>query len=98
MSVRFKREQPSLLPLPVHPFDTSYIETRQVGWDAYAGVRANRYSVPSTYCGQLVTVHVSLDDALAVYAASAASPGTAWRHPRRAGKQWPITTCACGPR
>ena len=29
---------------------------------------ANRYSVPSTYCGRMVTIHVSLDDTLAVYA------------------------------
>ena len=54
--------------LPVHRFDTSYVETRQVGWDAYVNVRGNRYSVPSAYCGQMVTVHVSLDNALAVYA------------------------------
>ena len=68
VAVRFQREQPALLPLPVHPFDTSYIETRQVGWDAYVNVRGNRYSVPSVYCGQMVTIHVSLDDTLAVYA------------------------------
>jgi len=68
VAVRFKREKPFLLPLPVHPFDTSYIETRQVGWDAYVNVRGNRYSVPSTYCGQTVTVHMSLDDNLAIYA------------------------------
>ena len=51
VAVRFQRERPALLPLPVHPIDTSYIETRQVGWDAYVNVRGNRYSVPSTYCG-----------------------------------------------
>ena len=68
VAVRFQREQAALLPLPVHRFDTSYVETRQVGWDAYVNVRGNRYSVPSAYCGQMVTVHVSLDNALAVYA------------------------------
>ena len=40
-----------------------------MGWDAYVNVRGNRYSVPSVpTAARLVTVHVSLDDALAVYA------------------------------
>ena len=56
------------MPLPAHRYVTSYIETRQVGWDAYVNVRGNRYSVPSASCGQMVTIHVSLDDDLAVYA------------------------------
>ena len=82
MAVRFRRERPALMPLPVRPFDTSYIETRQVGWDAYVNVRGNRYSVPSTYCGQMVTVHVSLDGALAVLLGGALHrAGTTWRPP-----------------
>ena len=65
---RFERERPALMPLPAHRFDTSYVETRHVGWDAYVNVRGNRYSVPSAYCGQMVTIRLSLDDELAVYA------------------------------
>ena len=61
---RFERERPALMPLPAHRFDTSYVETRHVGWDAYVNVRGNRYSVPSAYCGQMVTVRISLDDEL----------------------------------
>ena len=68
VAVRFERERPALMPLPAHRFDTSYIETRHVGWDACVNVRGNRYSVPSAYCGQAVTIHVSLDDDLSVYA------------------------------
>ena len=64
---RFERERPALGPLPVHRFDTSYIETRQVGWDAYVDVRGNRYSVPAPYCGRTVTVRIRLDGELAVY-------------------------------
>lgn len=64
---RFARERPTLAPLPVQPFDTSYIERRQVAWDAYIDVRGNRYSVPAVYCGQSVTVHISLNDELKVY-------------------------------
>ena len=64
---RFERERPALAPLPVHRFDTSYIETRQVGWDAYIDVRGNRYSVPAPYCGRTVTVRIRLDGGLAVH-------------------------------
>ena len=67
MAECFERERPALLPLPAHRYVTSYIEARQVSWDAYVGVRGNRYSVPSAYCGQRVTVHIGLDDDLAVY-------------------------------
>lgn len=86
VAVRFQRERPALLPLPVHAFDTSYIETRQVGWDAYVNVRGNRYSVPSTYCGQMVTIRVSLEGMLAVYSGDRclarhhlAPPEAGWR-------------------
>ena len=68
---RFERERLALMSLPAHRFDTSYVETRHVGWDAYVNVRGNRYSVPSAYCGQMVTIRLSLDDELAVYAGRA---------------------------
>ena len=68
---RFERERPALMLLPAHRFDTSYVETRHVGWDAYVNVRGNRYSVPSAYCGQMVTIRLSLDDELVVYAGRA---------------------------
>ena len=68
IAVRFEREREALMPLPAHRFDTSYVQTRQVGWDAYIDVRGNRYSVPAPYCGQTVTVYISLNDELAVYA------------------------------
>ena len=68
VAVRFERERPALMPLPAHRFDTSYVETRHVGWDAYVNARGNRYSVSSAFCGQMVTIRLSLDDELVVYA------------------------------
>jgi transposase len=68
VSERFENEKPYLLPLPATRYDTAYIETRQVGWDAYVTVRGNRYSVPDHLTGQTVRVHISLDDSLRVYA------------------------------
>jgi hypothetical protein len=64
---RFQREQPTLGPLPQRRYDTSYRETRQVGWDAYLDVRGNRYSVPAHLVGRTVVVRISLDNSLRVY-------------------------------
>ena len=65
---RFKREKPTLGPLPRSRYDTAYYETRQVGWDAYIDVRGNRYSVPGQLTGQMVTVRIGLDGSLRVFA------------------------------
>lgn len=64
---RFGREQPFLGPLPDQRYDTSYRETRQVGWDSYIDVRGNRYSVPAHLVGQTVRVRIGLDDTLRIY-------------------------------
>lgn len=64
---RFERDEaPALAPLPAAPYDTSYRETRLVGWDAYIDVRGNRYSVPGALCGQRVAVRIGLDESLRV--------------------------------
>lgn len=65
---RFAREAPQLRPLPAVRFDTSYRERRFVAWDGYVDVRGNRYSVPAALAGQAVSVRISLDGYLAVYA------------------------------
>jgi len=70
VSERFQREAPELQPLPSVRYDTAYIERRQVAWDGYIAVRGNRYSVPDHLTGQTVTVHISLDGSLRVYAGS----------------------------
>src|SRR5690606_25099926 len=67
VATRFERERPALQPLPSRRFDTRYVETRQVAWDAYVDVRANRYSVPSAYCNEPVTCLIGLDGELTVW-------------------------------
>lgn len=67
--LRFAREAPTLQPLPPTRYDTSYVETRQVSWDAYIEVRGNRYSVPDRLVNQTITVRIGLDDVIRVYAA-----------------------------
>lgn len=65
---RFAREAPSLSPLPVVRYDTSYREQRCASWDGYIDVRGNRYSVPDHLRGCPVMIRVSLDGRLSVYA------------------------------
>lgn len=64
---RFTREQPALHDLPAKRFDTSYREHRCVAWDGYIEARGNRYAVPDTLCGELVSIRISLDGELRVY-------------------------------
>jgi transposase len=65
---RFRREAPHLKPLPAVRYDTSYRERRWVSWDGYIDVRGNRYSVPDRWRGALVTLRLSLEGILSVYA------------------------------
>jgi transposase len=65
---RFTRERPALTPLPRQRYDTSYWETRHVGWDAYIDVRGNRYSVPSRLAGRSVAIRIGLDGLLRIFA------------------------------
>ncbi|WP_051962349.1 IS21 family transposase, partial [Serratia sp. Ag2] len=64
---RFTQELCHLLALPAGDFDTSYHDIRQVAWDGYIEVRGNRYSVPESWCGQPVSIRISLDNELRVY-------------------------------
>jgi len=64
---RFTREAPQLKPLPAVRYDTAYLETRAVSWDAYVEVRGNRYSVPAALAGQGVHVRIGLDGEVRVY-------------------------------
>jgi transposase len=84
---RFAREQPQLQPLNAQRFDTSYRETRVASWDAFVEVRGNRYSIPDHLAGQTVTIRVSLDDAVRVYANDEC---VAEHHLRPASEGWVV--------
>lgn len=68
VSERFSREAPHLRPLPATRYDTSYRETRRVATDGYIDVRGNRYAVPDSLVGTTVTVRITLEDMIHVYA------------------------------
>jgi transposase len=58
IDVRFAREKPSLLALPPQPCDVSLRLTRPVWKDCTISVEGNRYVVPHTLVGKLVTVRI----------------------------------------
>lgn len=66
VSEAFRTEQAFLHPLRQPRFDTAYIETRRVNWDAYIDVRGNRYSVPAYLVGQTVRVYIGLEGDLRI--------------------------------
>jgi hypothetical protein len=65
---RFLREAPALGRLPAVRYATSYHEQRMVHWDGYIDVRGNRYSVPAELCGTTVSIRITLDGLLSIYA------------------------------
>lgn len=64
---RFTREAPHLAALPAQRYDTAYRERRVASWDAYVDVRGNRYSVPGTVAGRVVTLRITLEGVLTVF-------------------------------
>ena len=52
----FAQEQPRLLPLPVHPFETDLMRPVVSGKLAYIRFDRNRYSIPHTHVGQPLTL------------------------------------------
>lgn len=63
---RYQQEQPHLIPLPDHPYDTAEVVYRCVsveGWIAYC---QNHYSVPWRYIGLTLPVRIT-DEELIVY-------------------------------
>lgn len=64
---RFIREAPALCPLPPVRYDTAYYGTRLASWDGYVDYKGNRYSIPDTVRGRIVTTRITLDGTLSVY-------------------------------
>jgi transposase len=56
---RHQREQPLLLGLPASDFDTALVVYRHVDVEGYVTHRANLYSVPWSFIGQVLPVRVT---------------------------------------
>lgn len=65
----FQDEQPHLLPLPDHPYDTAIVVYRTVNAEGCIPYLGNIYSVPWQYTGEVVPVRI-LEAELIVYSPS----------------------------
>jgi transposase len=65
----FREEQPHLLPLPDHPYDTAIVVYRTVNVEGCIPYLGNLYSVPWQYTGEVVPVRI-LEAELIVYSPS----------------------------
>jgi transposase len=63
---RYQREQPHLIPLPNHPYDTAEVVYRCVSVEGFVAYSQNRYSVPWRYIGLALPVRIT-DEELIVY-------------------------------
>jgi transposase len=63
---RYQKEQPHLIPLPDHPYDTAEVVYRCVSVEGCIVYCQNRYSVPWRYIGLTLPVRIT-DEELIVY-------------------------------
>ena len=65
---RFAEEQPQLLPLPRHPYDTARVVYRVCSIDGFVDWAGNRYAVPYDHVTDILPVRITQHE-LFVYAA-----------------------------
>jgi transposase len=65
---RFAEEQPHLLPLPAHPYDTARVAYRLCSIDGFVDWQSNRYAVPYDHVTDILPVRITQRE-LFVYAA-----------------------------
>jgi transposase len=64
----FAEEQPHLVPLPAHPYDTARVVYRVCGIDGFISYDGNRYAVPYDYVTDILPVRITQNE-LYIYAA-----------------------------
>ncbi|HZJ66750.1 MAG TPA: IS21 family transposase [Kofleriaceae bacterium] len=81
---RFAQEQPHLLPLPRHPYDTARVIYRVCSIDGFVDWAGNRYAVPYGHVTDILPVRITQRE-LFVYAADLACVARHELAPRGAG-------------
>lgn len=81
---RFAEEQPHLVPLPRHPYDTARVVYRLCGIDGYVDFEGNRYAVPYDHVTDILPVRATQRE-LFVYAADLTCVARHELAPRGAG-------------
>ncbi|HEV7461178.1 MAG TPA: IS21 family transposase [Solirubrobacteraceae bacterium] len=83
---RFAEEQPKLIPLPRHPYDTARVIYRVCSIDGFVDWEGNRYAVPYGHVTDILPVRVTQRE-LFVYAADLACVARHELAPRGAGQK-----------
>lgn len=81
----FGEEQPHLVPLPAHPYDTARVVYRVCTIDGFVAFDGNRYAVPYDHVTDILPVRVTQQE-LFVYAADLRCVARHELAPRGAGK------------
>ena len=81
---RFAQEQPHLVPLPRHPYDTARVVYRVCSIDGFVDWAGNRYAVPYAHVTDILPVRITQRE-LFVYAADLACVARHELAPRGAG-------------
>jgi len=83
---RFAQEQPHLLPLPRHPYDTARVIYRVCSIDGFVDWAGNRYAVPYNHVTDILPMRITQRE-LFVYAADLACIARHELAPRGAGRK-----------
>lgn len=83
---RFAEEQPKLLPLPRHPYDTARVAYRLCSIDGYVDWESNHYAVPYDHVTDILPVRITQRE-LFVYAADLTCIARHELAPRGAGRK-----------
>lgn len=83
---RFAEEQPKLVPLPRHPYDTARVLYRVCSIDGFVDWEGNRYAVPYDHVTDLLPVRITQRE-LFVYAADLTCVARHELAPRGAGRK-----------
>lgn len=83
---RYRYEQPYLLPVPAHHYDTAVVVYRMVNSEGYVSYRGNLYSVPWQRIGEFLPVRIT-ENELIVYGADIEEIARHEVFPRSAGGQ-----------
>ena len=83
---RFAQEQPTLVPLPRHPYDTARVVYRICSIDGFVDWAGNRYAVPYDHVTDILPVRITQRE-LFIYVADLACVARHELAPRGAGKK-----------
>jgi transposase len=79
-------EEEKLQPLPLHPYDTAEVALRLCDAEGFVSFEANRYSVPSGYIADILSLK-AMDEEILVYSPEIDCIARHGREPAGAGKK-----------